>query len=137
MANIDLRQRPDANCLYVLDDANGGSHAIGITAMTTFDKREQGFEAKFIHDEELRFKATARCNKMLGSWVAVQLGLTGDAATAYANELVTVNLEGQNSDDTLHKVSKDLASKGISDQQIARRMDEFLHIALAQIEAGN
>jgi len=105
--------------------------------MTTFDKREQGFEAKFIHDEELRFKATARCNKMLGNWAAAQLGLTGDAATAYANELVTANLESQNSDDTLHRVSKDLASKGISEQQIARRMDEFLHIALAQIEAGN
>ena len=105
--------------------------------MTTFDKREQGFEAKFIHDEELRFKATARCNKMLGNWAAAQLGLTGDAATAYANELVTANLESQNSDDTLHRISKDLASKGISEQEIARRMDEFLHIALAQIEAGN
>jgi hypothetical protein len=105
--------------------------------MTTFDKREHGFEAKFIHDEELRFKATARCNKMLGNWAAAQLGLTGDAATAYANELVTANLESQNSDDTLHRISKDLASKGISEQQIARRMDEFLHIALAQIEAGN
>jgi hypothetical protein len=105
--------------------------------MTTFDKREQGFEAKFIHDEELRFKATARCNKMLGNWAAAQLGLTGDAATAYANELVTANLESQNSDDTLHRVSKDLASKGISEQQIAQRMDEFLHVALAQIEAGN
>ena len=106
--------------------------------MTTFDKREQGFEAKFIHDEELRFKATARCNKMLGNWAAAQLGLTGDAATAYANELVTANLESQNSDETLHKVSKGpRVSKGISEQQVARRMDEFLHIALAQIEAGN
>ena len=105
--------------------------------MTTFDKREQGFEAKFIHDEELRFKATARCNKMLGNWAAAQLGLTGEAATAYANELVTANLESQDSDETLHKLSKDLVSKGISEQQVARRMDEFLHIALAQIEAGN
>jgi hypothetical protein len=105
--------------------------------MTTFDKRERGFEAKFIHDEELRFKATARCNKMLGNWAAAQLGLTGDAATAYANELVTANLESQSSDETLHKVSKDLAAKGISEQQVASRMDEFLHIALEQIEAGN
>jgi hypothetical protein len=69
--------------------------------MTTFDKREQGFEAKFIHDEELRFKAMARCNKMLGNWAAGQLGLTGDAAVAYANELVTANLESQSSDETL------------------------------------
>ena len=74
---------------------------------------------------------------MLGNWSAAQLGLTGDAVTAYANELVTANLESQSSDDTLHRVSKDLASTGISEQQIARRMDEFLQIALAQIEAGN
>lgn len=105
--------------------------------MTTFDKREQGFEAKFIHDEELRFKATARCNKMLGNWAAAQLGLTGDAAVAYANELVTANLASQSSDDTLRKVSKDLAPKGISEQEVAQRMDELLHIALEQIEAGN
>jgi len=105
--------------------------------MTTFDKREQGFEAKFIHDEELRFKAMARCNKMLGNWAAAQLGLTGDAAAAYANELVTANLEDQSTDDTLRKVLKDLAPKSITAEQIAQRMDEFLHVALAQIEAGN
>ncbi len=105
--------------------------------MTTFDKREQGFEAKFMHDEELRFKATARCNKILGNWAAAQLGLTGDAATAYANELVTMDLENQSSDEILHRVSKDLTKKGISEQQVAGKMDEFLHIALKQIEAGN
>lgn len=105
--------------------------------MTTFDKREQGFEAKFIHDEELRFKAMARCNKMLGNWAAARLGLAGDAATAYANELVTANLENQSSDDTLRKVSKDLAPEGISEQQVAQRMQEFLQSALQQIEAGN
>jgi len=104
--------------------------------MTTFDKREQGFEAKFIHDEELRFKATARCNKMLGNWAAAQLGLTADAATAYANELVTADLASQTSDATLRKVATDLAPKGIPEQQVARKMDEYLRIALEQIEAG-
>ncbi|MFY9956040.1 DUF1476 domain-containing protein [Bradyrhizobium sp.] len=105
--------------------------------MTTFDKREQGFEAKFMHDEELRFKATARCNKMLGNWVTAQLGLTGDAAVAYANELVTADLESQTNDEILRRVLKDLAPKGISKQQAAQKMDEFYRIALAQIEAGN
>jgi hypothetical protein len=104
--------------------------------MTTFDKREQGFEAKYIHDEELRFKAMARCNKMLGNWAAGQLGLKGDAAVAYANGLVTADLENQTFDATVHKVSQDLANKGISQQQVAQRMNEFLHIALEQIEAG-
>jgi hypothetical protein len=105
--------------------------------MTTFDKREQGFEAKFIHDEELRFKATARCNKMLGDWAAAQLGLTGDAAARYAEALVTANVEKQGLDDTLRKVATDLAQKGVSEQQVAQRMEGFLYAALAQIEAGN
>ena len=111
--------------------------AIGTDIMTIFDKREQSFEAKFMHDEELRFKATARCNKMLGNWVAGQLGLTGDAAVSYANELVDADLESRTSEDTLRKVMKDLAPKGISKEQAAQKMDEFFHIALAQIEAGN
>lgn len=79
----------------------------------------------------------ARCNKMLGNWAAAQLGLSGDAAAAYANELVTANLESQSSDDTLRKVSKDLAPRGITEQQVAQRMDELLHVALEQIEAGH
>ena len=103
--------------------------------MTAFDKREQGFEAKFIHDEELRFKVMATCNKLLGNWAAAQLGLIGEAATAYANGLVTADLENQTSEITLHKVSRDLARKGITEQQVAARMNEFLHAALKQIES--
>jgi hypothetical protein len=104
--------------------------------MTTFDKREQGFEAKYIHDEELRFKVMARCNKMLGNWAASQLGLTGEAAASYANDLVTADLENQTIDAILHRVSKDLAKRDISEQQVAKRMNEFLHMALEQIELG-
>jgi len=104
--------------------------------MTTFDKREQSFEAKYIHDEELRFKAMARCNKLLGNWAAAQLGLTGEAATAYANGLVTADLENQTMEATLRRVSKDLAKKGVSELQVAARMNEFLHAALEQIESG-
>jgi hypothetical protein len=105
--------------------------------MTTFDKREQSFEAKFVHDEELRFKAMARRNKLLGNWAAAQLGLTGDVAVAYANELVTANLESQTGDDTLRKVTNDLVPKGISAAEIAQKMQDYLHIALQQIEAGD
>ena len=60
--------------------------------MTTFDKREEGFEKKFALDEELRFKANARRNKMLGLWAAEKLGLTGPAADAYAKEVVVADL---------------------------------------------
>lgn len=103
--------------------------------MTTFDKREQGFEAKFMHDEETRFKAMARCNKLLGNWAAGKLGLSGDAAIAYANDLVTANLASQTPDDTLRKVSRDLAPKGVSEAEIAQKLQEYLHIALQQLEA--
>lgn len=105
--------------------------------MTTFDKREQGFESKFAHDEELRFKATARCNRLLGIWAAGKLGLTGDAAAAYSKNLVTAGLEKLGREDVLHKVSKDLAQKGVPEQEIARKMEEFLKVAIEQIESGN
>jgi hypothetical protein len=105
--------------------------------MTTFDKREQGFENKFVHDEEIRFKATARRNKMLGNWAAAQIGLTEDAAKAYANELVTTNLENQSDDEILRKVSQDLAQKNVSAKLVTLKMEEFYHFALSQIQAGN
>jgi hypothetical protein len=104
--------------------------------MTTFDKREQGFEAKFVHDEELMFKAMARSNKLLGNWAAAMLGLSGDAAASYATALVTANLESRTSDDVLRKVSGDLAGKGISTEEVARKVQEFLHQAVAQLKAG-
>jgi hypothetical protein len=104
--------------------------------MTTFDKREQGFEAKYIHDEELRFKAMARCNKMLGDWAASQLGLKGKAATDYASNLVTADLENQTLEASLHKVANDLSNRGVSEQQVATKVNEFLHAALEQIQSG-
>ena len=105
--------------------------------MTTFDKREQGFEAKFAHDEDLMFKASARSNKLLGLWAAAQLGLSGDAVAAYATALVTDNLGSQTMDETLSKVSSDLAAKGISREQVAQKFQECLHQALAQLEAAS
>lgn len=105
--------------------------------MTTFDKREKGFEAKFIHDEELKFKAIARRNKLLGNWAAGLLGLKGDAAIAYANEIVTADIGNQSDDDTLHKVTDDLSPKGISGEQVSQKMNEFFHIAMDQLEAGS
>ena len=62
--------------------------------MTTFDKREEGFEKKFVIDEELKFKAAARRNRLLGLWVAEQLGIRGDAASAYAKQIVTADFDG-------------------------------------------
>jgi len=105
--------------------------------MTTFDKREQGFEAKFAHDEELMFKAAARSNKLLGLWAAGELGLSGDAAAAYATKLVTDSLANRTMDETLNKLSSELAAKGILREQVAQKMQECLHQALAQLEAAS
>ena len=62
--------------------------------MTTFDKREDAFEKQFAHDEELKFKATARCNKLLGLWAAEKLGLSGAEADSYALAAVMAAIEG-------------------------------------------
>ncbi|TPQ37930.1 DUF1476 domain-containing protein [Bradyrhizobium guangdongense] len=104
--------------------------------MTTFDKREQGFEAKFAHDEELMFKVMARSTKLLGMWAAAQLGLGGGAAATYATELVTTNLESQTSDDIIRKVASDLAGKGVPTEQVAQKLQECQHQALQQLEAN-
>ncbi|WP_375314635.1 DUF1476 domain-containing protein [Bradyrhizobium sp. A5] len=103
--------------------------------MTTFDKREQGFEAKFAHDEELLFKATARSNKLLGHWAAAQLGLSGPAAASYVTALVTDNLESRTIDGVVGKVSDDLASKGVTREQVAQKLQECLHQVIQQVEA--
>jgi hypothetical protein len=106
--------------------------------MTTFDKREEGFEKKFAHDEELRFKANARRNKLLGLWAAEKMGLSGPAAEAYSKEVVVADFEEAGDDDVLRKVSKDFAAKGVaqSDQQVRQTMDALMAQAIDQIKAG-
>ena len=106
--------------------------------MTTFDKREEGFEKKFAHDEELKFKAEARRNKLLGLWVAEKLGLSGDAANEYAREVVAADFEEAGDGDVLRKVMRDLGAKGvaITEPQIRVKMDELMAQAIAQVKAG-
>jgi hypothetical protein len=104
--------------------------------MTTFDKREEGFEKKFAHDEELRFKATARRNKLLGFWAAELLGKTGPDAEAYAKEVVLSDFEEAGDNDVVRKVVKDLEGKGVSEQDIRAKMAELLGQAVEQIQAG-
>src|SRR5262245_22949195 len=106
--------------------------------MTTFDKREEGFEKQFAHDEELKFKANARRNKLLGLWAAEKLGLTGAAADAYSKEVVMADFEEAGDDDVFRKVRKDFDAKRVaqSDHQIRRTMDELMAQAVAQIKAG-
>ena len=102
--------------------------------MTTFDKREEGFEKKFAHDEDLKFKAMARRNKLLGLWAAGELGKSGADADAYAKEVVLADFEESGDNDVLRKVAKDLSGKGITEQQIRAKMDELLDTAIEQVK---
>ena len=106
--------------------------------MTTFDKREEGFEKKFAHDEELRFKANARRNKLLGLWAADKLGISGDAANAYAKEVVMADFEESGDDDVFKKVRKDFDAKGVtmSDPDLRRTMVDLMEKAIAEIKAS-
>jgi hypothetical protein len=104
--------------------------------MTTFDKREEGFEKKFAHDEELKFKATARRNRLLGLWAAAELGKTGADADTYSKEVVAADFEEAGDDDVVRKVVKDLAGKGVTEQQVRGKMQELLAEAVKQIQAG-
>src|SRR4030081_1657712 len=106
--------------------------------MTTFDKREEGFENKFVHDEELKFKAEARRNKLLGLWVAEKLGMSGDEANAYARQVVAAEVVGGNEASVVRKVMGDLTAKGvaISEAQVRAKMDELMAQAIAQVKAG-
>jgi hypothetical protein len=105
---------------------------------TSFDKREEGFEKQFAHDEELRFKATARRNKLLGLWVAEKLGKSGPDADAYAKEVVMADFEEAGEDDVFRKVRKDLDDKkvAVSDQDIRKMMIDLMGQAIEQIKAG-
>jgi hypothetical protein len=105
--------------------------------MSGFDKRREGYESKFAHDEDLKFKATARRNKLLGLWAAAKMGITGEAADAYAKEVVKAEFEEAGDEDVFRKIRKDLDAKQVevSDHQIRREMEELMAKAVEQIQA--
>jgi hypothetical protein len=106
--------------------------------MTSFDKREEGFEKKFALDEEQKFKAVARRNKLLGLWVAGLLGKSGADADAYAKEVVASDFEEAGDGDVVRKVTEDLTAKGVtvSEQDIYAKLGEMMGVAAAQIKSG-
>lgn len=105
--------------------------------MTSFDKREKSFEAKFALDEELQFKANARRNKLLGLWAAEKLGLTGDDAQAYARDVIKSDLEEPGDEDVFRKIRADFDEKSVdqSDHQIRRAMGDLMTEAVSQLDA--
>jgi len=100
--------------------------------MTTFDDRENAFENKYAHDEEMKFRAANRANKLLGLWAAELLGKTGEDANAYAIEVVKSDFEEAGTEDVVRKVSGDLGD--IADPDTVRaKLAELIPLAKQQI----
>jgi hypothetical protein len=106
--------------------------------MTTFDDRKKTAENKFAHDEELRFKAHARRNKLLGLWAAALLGKTGGDADAYVKEVIAADFEESGDEDVFRKVRKDFDAAGVaeSDDALRRQMSALLGQATEEIKQG-
>ena len=110
-----------------------GSREIG---MTTMKDREEGFERKFAIEEELRFRALARRNRMLGLWAAEKLGKNGADAETYARDVILADFVEAGDEDVFRKLREDFAAAGVhqSDHQIRRTMDELLAQAIEQVK---
>jgi len=106
--------------------------------MTTFDDREQAFEAKFALDQEQEFRAIARRNKQLGLWAAEKMGLSPESAEDYAAAVVRADFEQPGDEDVFRKVAGDLKGSGISvsEGEIRSKMDELASMARDQVRAG-
>ncbi len=105
--------------------------------MKTFEDRKNAFERKFALDEELRFRATARRNKLLGLWAAERLGKSGPEAEAYARSVVAADFEEPGDEDVIRKVRSSLEAAGDtrSVAEIRRVMDELMTRAIQEIQA--
>lgn len=100
--------------------------------MTTFDDREQAFEAKYAHDAEMQFRAEARCNKLLGLWAAELMGKTGSDAETYALTVVASDMEEAGHDDVIRRVTADLEGK-VSSEAIRAKRAALMPAAKEQI----
>ena len=106
--------------------------------MTTFDEREKSFEKKFAHDQDLKFKAESRRNKMIAEWAAAKMGIEGPAVDDYVKAVRKADLAEKGDDDVVRKIAKDLADKGVTvaDTDIRNQMGEFLAKAVTDLEGG-
>jgi hypothetical protein len=108
---------------------------LGVKEMKSFEDREKEFEARFKHDQEFRFKVTARRNRLLGLWAAGQMGLTGTDADAYAKEIVAAEFEAGGDKHVIDKVAGDLTAKGvtITPAQVRFELEHFAEQAKQQL----
>jgi hypothetical protein len=106
--------------------------------MTTFDDREKTFERKFALDQDLKFRAESRRNKLLAEWAAAKLGITGDQLADYVRSVVKADLEEKGDDDVFRKLRNDFAAAGvkIADTELRTQMVDMLAKAVADIETA-
>jgi hypothetical protein len=104
--------------------------------MSSMRDRQEGFEKKFAMDEDTKFRAMARRNKLLGLWAAEKLGKAGADAEAYASQVVLADIEEAGDHDVFRKIRKDFDEAGVdqSDHQIRRTMDDLMAQAIEQIK---
>ncbi len=100
--------------------------------MPTFDDRERAFESKYAHDADMQFRAEARRNKLLGLWAAGLLGHDGDAAAAYAMEVVKADFEEAGDEDVYRKVFNDVGHL-TTEAEIRSQMVALMATAKAQL----
>ena len=93
--------------------------------MSSFDEREKGFEKKFVHDEELQFKISARKNKYLGEWASKILGYKDEKEKEYVQSVIKADFAEAGDDDVFRKLKEDLKDHNISDEEIRKTMDEL------------
>ena len=104
--------------------------------MSTFDDRENAFEAKYAHDAEMAFKASARRNKAIGQWAAALLGKTGDAVDAYAMEVISADFEEEGDEDVIRKLVRDLDGKATEAEIRAKMAAVMLEVKEKMVKEG-
>ncbi|MEO0728750.1 MAG: DUF1476 domain-containing protein [Pseudomonadota bacterium] len=106
--------------------------------MSSMDERKKGFEAKFAHDADLKFKAESRRNRMLAEWAASKMGLSEDATAEYIKDVRRADFEEAGDDDVFRKVKADLEARGasIADAELREKMDELIVKAVDEVENG-
>lgn len=104
--------------------------------MTTFDERKNAFESKFALDQDLKFRAESRRNKMIAEWAGAKIGLTGTALEDYVKAVRKADLEEKGDDDVFRKIRADLDAKSVAvtDNEIREAMLKFLETAVTQIQ---
>ncbi len=93
--------------------------------MEKFDERKKSFEKKFAHDEELKFKVSAKRNKYLGQWVSQKLGYDSEKEKEYIQSVIKADFQEAGDEDVFRKIQADLKGQNVSDEDIRKKMKEF------------